>query len=109
MEDDIYFVPGEKPLLVKEVETETGQNIDMAPKTHSIYNQEGNYSDNSAVVINRQKGTVEKVDMNKLDAQAREQLESNALVNNTTIYQNTGYWIGGLKGVKAIWKKLPES
>lgn len=29
MEDDIYYVPGAKPLIVKEVETETGQHIDM--------------------------------------------------------------------------------
>ena len=29
IEDDIYYVPNEKPLMVKEVETITGQKIDM--------------------------------------------------------------------------------
>ena len=98
IEDDIYYVPNQKPLMVKEVETITGQKIDMtAPAARS------NYSDNyaaseSAVVINRQRGTAEKVSTSELAAQAEYVLNDPYAPETTTLYTNSGYWIGGFKG-----------
>lgn len=63
MEDDIYYVPGAKPLIVKEVETETGQHIDMTKSagTTSYTQPESDWTGSTASVINRRKGTVEQV------------------------------------------------
>lgn len=99
MEDDIYYVPGAKPLIVKEVETETGQHIDMTKSagTTSYTQPESDWTGSTASVINRRKGTVEQVNTADLAYQAESQLSSANDINET-IYENTGYWIGGFKG-----------
>ncbi len=98
IEDDIYYVPNEKPLMVKEVETITGQRIDMsAPATRNAYSNDYP-EDGSAVVINRRKGTTEKVSTSELAAYAENILHDPYAPEATTLYTNTGYWIGGFKG-----------
>ena len=78
MEDDIYYVPGAKPLIVKEVETETGQHIDMTKSagTTSYTQPESDWTGSTASVINRRKGTVEQVNTADLAYQAESQLIS---------------------------------
>lgn len=95
MEDDIYYVPDKKPLMVQEVETITGQNIDMTSRN--------DYSDSypsgeSSVVINRQKGTTERISTSGFAAQAEGILNDPNAAERTTLYENSGYWIGGFKG-----------
>lgn len=93
MEDDIYYVPGKKPLVVKEVESITGQNISMN-QTSPAHNTA---SDNQSVVINRKTGKAENISMSQLSAQAEQQLANNNEID-ATIYENTGYWLGDFKG-----------
>lgn len=98
IEDDIYYVPDKKPLMVKEVETITGEKIDMtAPATRSNY-AESYPESGSSVVINRQKGRAEKISTSELAAQAENILNDPYAPETTTLYENTGYWIGGFKG-----------
>ncbi len=70
IEDDIYYVPNEKPLMVKEVETITGQKIDMTVPSARNNNTETYPENESTVIINRQKGTAERITPSELAAQA---------------------------------------
>lgn len=91
MEDDIYYVPGEKPLMVKEVENMTGESIHMDTPSRD-------YSSGSGTVMNRQRGTSETVTTSELMAQAENLLNDPSAAAQTTLYENSGYWIGGFKG-----------
>lgn len=97
MEDDIYYVPGDKPLIVKEVETQTGQNIEMnePQSSYAPFGKEG--TGNTAFVVNREKGTTERVNTAELASRAEAELAAADEVNEI-LYENTGYWIGGFKG-----------
>lgn len=99
VEDDIYYVPGRKPLVVKEVENITGEKIDMGPSVQAIAAEPGSASTGSrtAPVINARKGTVENVNTGELLNEAQQRLATEGTINET-IYENTGYWIGGYKG-----------
>lgn len=87
MEDDIYYVPNSKPLVVKEVENITGQKINMTAPENG-----------GALVINRQKGTAEYVSTSALAAQADDILNDPYAPESTALYTNTGYWVGGFNG-----------
>lgn len=98
IEDDIYYIPNEKPLMVKEIETITGQNIDMSSQS-----SQGNHSDSypeskGSAVINRQKGTTERISTSDFAAQAEALLNDPSAEEMTTLYENSGYWLGGFKG-----------
>ena len=43
IEDDIYFVPGSKPLMMQEVENITGQNIPLSSGNRQYAPASGNY------------------------------------------------------------------
>lgn len=106
IEDDIYFVPGEKALVVKEVENLTGQEIqvndtrnsftDATSKSAGSTTPPASFSQNQKV-INTQTGRLENVNINAIKEQAQAKLAENENVNET-LYENTGYWIGGYKG-----------
>lgn len=98
IEDDIYYTPGKKSLMVQEVEQLTGRETDL-PQPQKNYSGEVITSSGStkAPVINRQKGIVEQISTADLMAQAQEQLAAQD-AGNVTVYSNTGYWIGGFKG-----------
>ena len=94
MEDDIYYVPGNKPLVIQEVETVTAQNANRTERSAAapVYSgNTGNY------IINSSKGTVEQVSTYDLTTRALSQLESADQIN-TVVYENKGYWIGGFIG-----------
>lgn len=97
MEDDIYFVPGQKPLVVKEVETITGQTIDPREYSDAAKEAIANQKASSQSVINRQTGRMDNISTSQLATQAEQRLAESDQVNET-IYENTGYWIGGYKG-----------
>lgn len=98
IEDDIYYIPHEKPLMVKEVENITGQKINMTAPA-GVNNSPDNHPKNgSALVINRQKGTTEYVSTSALAAQADDILNDPYAPENTMLYTNSGYWIGGFNG-----------
>ncbi len=108
MEDDIYFVPGKKSLVLQEVENMTGQETDVGRSSDlSAYPETTSRSRGSSTppatfspdtkVINRQTGKTEQVNIHDLTNQATEMLADNNEIN-TTLYSNTGYWIGGYKG-----------
>ncbi len=106
MEDDIYYVPGEKALVVKEVEQATGQEINTATleeATAEKYSRAAG-SDTPPLsfqkknqVINTRTGQLEQVDPEALASKAQNLLANNEEVNEL-LYENTGYWIGGFKG-----------
>ncbi len=98
IEDDIYYVPNEKPLMVKEVETITGQKIDMTVPSARNNNTKTYPENESTVIINRQKGTAERITPSELAAQAENILNDPYAPETTTLYTNSGYWIGGFKG-----------
>ncbi len=114
MEDDIYYIPGEKALVVKEIENTTGKEI--SPLTHpGLYSGStqhltsnatppATFSQNKQQAINTRSGQVETADMAQLTTQAEELLTRNEEVNET-LYKNTGYWMGGFKGNES---DLPE-
>lgn len=98
IEDDIYFVPGSKPLLVQEVENVTGQSIPLTSgNRQSAPSLDKNTPGNSALVINRRQGTTEEISTSTLTSRAEQRLTESEVVNET-LYENTGYWIGGFKG-----------
>ncbi|MDR0981800.1 MAG: hypothetical protein LBM07_00975 [Culturomica sp.] len=84
MEDDIYYVPKAKPLVSQS--TSNNQN------TSNNYGETYNYSRQD--YANRQN---EPVTTAQLTQEAEAILANNETVN-TTIYRNTGYWVGGFKG-----------
>lgn len=95
IEDDIYYVPDEKPLMVKEVENITGQSIDMNARPAENYSSS---TGKSALVINREKGTTERISTSDLANRAEATLNDASAGEMTTLYENSGYWIGGFKG-----------
>lgn len=98
IEDDIYFVPGSKPLMMQEVENITGQNIPLSSGNRQHAPASGNpTTENSAVIINRQQGTTEEITTGSLTSRAQQRLAESEEVNEV-LYENTGYWIGGFKG-----------
>lgn len=108
IEDDIYYVPGQKALVVKEVEDLTGQQlndeyatVDYASESYSRDNGSSippaSFQSNSAPRVNARTGQLDQVDMQNLSNQALEILATDGAAN-TTLYENTGYWIGGYKG-----------
>lgn len=116
MEDDIYYVPGKKALVVKEVEKITGEEFPQNPNTDDTYAYEAHRSEGSSVAprdftegqqrrINTRSGVVENMDINALTRQAQSTLADNRTVNET-IYENTGYWIGGYKGNERDFEEI---
>ena len=116
MEDDIYYVPGKKALVVKEVEKITGEEFPQNPNTDDTYAYEAHRSEGSSVAprdftegqqrrINTRSGVVENMDINALTRQAQSTLAGNRTVNET-IYENTGYWIGGYKGNERDFEEI---
>lgn len=114
MEDDIYYVPGQKALVVKEVEDLTGQNISVQDNAGN-YSEETSRSAGSSIapaafskskqqVVNTRSGKLENVDIAAMTGEAQEMFDNYDVVNET-IYENTGYWIGGFKGSE---NDLPE-
>lgn len=109
VEDDIYYVPGKKALVVQEVESITGQDLgdaqdsdsqDLSSATaRSSGNSmaSGSFSKNQSKVINSRTGQLDQVNLSDLTNQAQEIL-ANDDQENVTLYENTGYWIGGYKG-----------
>lgn len=98
MEDDIYYVPGAKPLVVKEVEEITGQHVQMQPQTRNHTYPEDNYTSstlNQSAITNR--GIEKTFSTSELMDRAQERLNSAEQVNEV-LYENPGYWIGGFKG-----------
>lgn len=110
VEDDIYFVPGKKALLVQEVENMTGQDISAhSSNDQTTYPVENATSQGSSIPPasfsrNKTTASVESANTDALLNEARGLLATNDEVNKT-IYQNTGYWIGGYKGNEG---DLPE-
>ena len=107
VEDDIYYFPGKKSLTITEVEKITGQEINSFTPTDS-YSEETSRSKGSNIapldfqkskqkLISTSSNELETVDMNAIAQQAKNQLAQHENVNET-LYQNTGYWIGGYKG-----------
>lgn len=89
VEDDIYYVPGRKALVVEEVENLTGQAVSEARTAVSApapAKKPGNTANVTATP-----------DLPALTSYAQEQFDANEYVNET-VYENTGYWIGGYKG-----------
>lgn len=108
VEDDIYYVPGQKALVVKEVENLTGQQLDNNPAIAGYADEKysrangsstppPSFNRNAASRVNTRTGQLEQVDIEVLSNQAQEILAEEEEVN-TTIYENTGYWVGGFKG-----------
>lgn len=93
-EDDIYYVPGEKALMLKEVEAITGVSKPAPQNNNAV--TESQYDDYTPV-INPERGVVENVSTQSLANEAVYLLEHNEEINRT-IYENTGYWIGGFNG-----------
>lgn len=89
VEDDIYYVPGRKALVVKEVEELTGQTPSEAPTATT--------SPTPAKKTTSTTGVISTPDLPALTSYAQEQFNTNEYVNET-VYENTGYWIGGYKG-----------
>ncbi|WP_251622127.1 hypothetical protein [Odoribacter lunatus] len=101
IEDDIYYAPNKKPLMVKEVESVTGQNIDMYAQANRESYSERYPEDNSAVVINRQRVRTEQISTSELAAHAESVLLDPMSAQTTILYENTGYWIGGFNGTNS--------
>lgn len=99
MEDDIYYVPGKKALIVKEVEDITGHDISTTNHTDA--------SKNGQQVINTRTGKTENVNINTMTTQAEEMLANNETINET-IYENTGFWIGGYKGNESDLQEIQQ-
>lgn len=106
MEDDIYYVPGKKSLVVKEIEKITGQPIASSYENDDTYDYEKSRSQGSSIppadyqgqkVVNPRSGQLETVNMQSLATEAQEKLATSDSINET-IYENQGYWIGGYKG-----------
>lgn len=116
MEDDIYYIPGKKALIVNEVEKITGKEFPQNPKTDDTYAYEAHRQEGSSVAprdftegkqrrINTRSGVVENTDINALSRQARSTLAGNHAFNET-IYENTGYWLGGYKGNERDFEEI---
>lgn len=112
MEDDIYYVPGQKALVVEEVENLTGQELhsgqDLADRADESYSRANGSSTPPAAFkrkdgsarINARTGRLEHANLEDLSAQAQGMLADQEEVN-ATLYENSGYWIGGYKGNEA--------
>lgn len=102
IEDDIYFVPGKKALVVQEVENITGQNFSENPPTNRNIPTEGHsaYKGSSIPPAN--------FSSSKNQTNVRENVNTSAYVNqqfqtisdsqDDSAYESTGYWVGGYKG-----------
>lgn len=107
MEDDIYYVPGKKALAAKEAGNLNGAQVTTQGTTESHSANASRPAENNVPssaftprkqqVINPNGGQLETVDMTTLAAQAEERLAYQDEVNET-LYENTGYWMGGYKG-----------
>ncbi|MDR1757039.1 MAG: hypothetical protein LBR65_08835 [Culturomica sp.] len=91
VEDDIYYVPGREPLVIREAETTASQLAGLPVYSNNAGYDAGNY------VINHSTGNVERVNMDDLTTRALSELESADEIN-AVVYENSGYWIGGFKG-----------
>lgn len=107
MEDDIYYIPGQKALVVQEVEDLTGQSPVHRQET-AVYNEAEETSSfagsttppatfKRTPVVNARTGQPDQLSMQEINAQAQQVLAQNQEVNHV-LYENTGYWIGGYKG-----------
>lgn len=101
IEDDIYYVPGSKPLIVKEVEAETGQQIQMSRPAEETASHPGIPTPApTTTTINGQRGTTEQISTPTLASRAEAALAATGTTREV-IYENTGYWVGGFKGSKS--------
>lgn len=82
IEDDIYYIPNEKPLMVKEVETITGQSIDMNSPVVGKSTPDNSPENGNATAVNR----------------PQEAPPQDNTPEATPENASTGYWIGGFKG-----------
>ena len=108
IEDDIYYVPGKKTPFIKEAREITGEEYPQKSYVDDTYAYEAHRSEGSSVApkdftekqqqrLYTRSGAVENTDINALTRQAQSTLANRRYVNET-IYENTGYWIGGYKG-----------
>lgn len=109
MEDDIYYVPGKKALAIQEVENLTGhdigteQPVDPTVLAEEISRSAGSstppatFSSSNSTKINARSGQLEQVNIQNLTREAEEKLANNEEID-MTLYENTGYWIGGYRG-----------
>ena len=109
MEDDIYYVPGKKALAIREVENLTGhdigteQPVDPTVLAGEISRSAGSstppatFSSSNNTKINARSGQLEQVNIQSLTREAEEKLANNEEID-MTLYENTGYWIGGYRG-----------
>ncbi|MEG2554903.1 MAG: hypothetical protein RSA53_02280 [Odoribacter sp.] len=106
VEDDIYYVPGKKALVVKEVEELTGQEITLndekiLAEKPSRYAGSSTppaaFSRSQSSVVNTRSGQLEQINLADMTEQAQEIFANNDAVE-TTLYENAGYWIGGYRG-----------
>lgn len=120
MEDDIYYVPGKKALAIREVENLTGhdigteQPVDPTVLAGEISRSAGSstppatFSSSNNTKINARSGQLEQVNIQSLTREAEEKLANNEEID-MTLYENTGYWIGGYRARPAIWQKYNGS
>ena len=109
MEDDIYYVPGKKALAIREVENLTGhdigteQPVDPTVLAGEISRSAGSstppatFSSSNNTKINARSGQLEQVNIQSLTREAEEKLANNKEID-MTLYENTGYWLGGYRG-----------
>ena len=109
MEDDIYYVPGKKALAIQEVENLTGHDIETEQPVDSYVLSEeisrsagsstppATFSSSNNTMINARSGQLEQMNIQSLTQEAADKL-SNSEEINMTLYENTGYWIGGYRG-----------
>lgn len=109
MEDDIYYVPGKKALAIREVENLTGhdigteQPVDPTVLAGEISRSAGSstppatFSSSNNTKINARSGQLEQVNIQSLTREAEEKLANNEEID-MTLYENTGYWLGGYRG-----------
>lgn len=109
MEDDIYYVPGKKALAIREVENLTGHDIGTEqpvdptvlageiPRSAGSSTPPATFSSSNSMKINARSGQLEQVNIQSLTREAEEKLANNEEID-MTLYENTGYWIGGYRG-----------
>ncbi len=104
MEDDIYYIPGKKSLVIKEVEKITETKTPLNTYHDDTYAYEAKRSQGSSIApkafTQRQEQynqTTEKTDNPHLIQQSKADIPGYQKTDETN-YQDAGYWIGGYKG-----------
>lgn len=104
MEDDIYYVPGKKSLVIREVEQLTGEEINSSARSETSIKLPPRPKVSSTQADRNGNGQPANADLSALAAEAKEKLDNSEEIHET-LYEDTGYWIGGFKGNES---DLPE-